>query len=77
MIGVCIFSTLMDTFLEIITGLKELNADLDDGDRLTGFMNLLARFNGGKPIKKSFVAKVEMFMDYKWKHDRLLALKSE
>jgi hypothetical protein len=40
-------------------------------------MSLLTRFNGAKPLKKSFVTNIERFMDYKWKYDRLLALKDE
>jgi hypothetical protein len=73
-VGVCIFSTLMDTFLEIIRGLQELTNDLDDGDNLTRFFVLLQRFNGGKPIRRTLILKIEHFFDYKWNNDRLLAL---
>ena len=72
--GVCIFSFLMDTFLGIITGLKELDQDLDDGDNLTRFFGVLKRFNKGKEINQSTKEKIENFMDFKWNNDRLLAI---
>lgn len=75
MFGVCIFSLLMDTFLEIIRGLQILNADLDDGDNLTRFFVLLKRFNKGKPLNEKWKDEVEAYMEYKWNNDRLLALK--
>jgi hypothetical protein len=37
----------------------------------------LARFNGGKPLKKSLINKIEKFMDHKWKNDQILALTEE
>ena len=48
--GVNIFSLLMDTFLDIINALQELDKDLDDGDTLTQFFGTLKRFNKGKDI---------------------------
>jgi hypothetical protein len=59
MFGVCIFSLLMDTFLEIIKGLKVLNEDLEDGDNLTRFFFLLQRFNNGIPLNHKWKLKVE------------------
>ena len=72
--GVCVFSYLMDTFLAIISGLQDLNEDLDDGDSLTLFFGILKRFNGDKPINHAFKVKIEAFFDFKWNQDRLLAL---
>jgi hypothetical protein len=40
-LGVLIFSYLMDVFLGIIIGIQELGADLDDGDNLTNFLHVL------------------------------------
>ena len=40
----------MDTFLNIINALQELDKDLDDGDTLTQFFGTLKRFNKGKDI---------------------------
>jgi hypothetical protein len=39
-------------------------------------MTLLSKFNDGRPLGKSMVAKIEDFFDYYWAHDRLRALKS-
>ena len=64
----------MDTFLGIITGLQELDQDLDDGDNLTRFFGVLKRFNKGKEINHTIKEKIESFMDFKWNNDRLLAI---
>ena len=40
-LGVLIFSYLMDVFLSIICDLQNLTKDLDDGDNLTKFFSVL------------------------------------
>ena len=40
-LGVLIFSYLMDVFLSIICDLQNLTKDLDDGDNLTKFLSVL------------------------------------
>ena len=54
MFGVSIFSYIMGIFIEILHQIQRLNATLDDGDFLTMFLNVLRRFNGGKPLKQEF-----------------------
>ena len=72
--GVSIFSYIMGIFIEILDEYQKLNASLDEGDLLTQFINLLTRFNSGKPLNKEFTDKMYEFFDYKWSHDLLMAI---
>lgn len=48
--GVAIFSYIMGKFIAILDEFKVLNAEIDEGDELTKFFQVFARFNGGKQI---------------------------
>lgn len=72
--GVAIFSYVMATFTEILVEYKDLNADLDEGDRLTQFFGLLQKFNEDCPISSELIVKIEEFFDYKWSQDRNQAI---
>ena len=48
LIGVSIFSYLLGVFIEIINNYGLLMSDVDDEDRLQGFLNTLKFYNGGK-----------------------------
>ena len=77
MFGVSIFSYIMGIFIEILGEIQKLNADLDEGDLLAQFFVLLNRYNDQKPINKEFRDKVYAFFEYKWDHDRLMAIDDE
>jgi hypothetical protein len=40
----------MGKFIAILDEFKVLNAEIDEGDELTKFFQVFARFNGGKQI---------------------------
>jgi hypothetical protein len=73
-LGVCVFSCIMEVFLEVISNLQSLSQDLDDGDNLTRFFGVMKRYNGGKNINHDLKEKMEVFFDYKWNYDKLMAL---
>ena len=72
--GVAIFSYIMGNFIEILEKIQQLNAELDEGDKLTRFFGLLQRFNGNKSINLDLREKIEIFFDYKWNNDRNMAI---
>ena len=57
--GVAIFSYIMGIFIEILDQFRTVNADLDDGDRLTHFFGLLKFYNGNRPVNHGFRHKLE------------------
>lgn len=75
--GVSIFSYILGIFIEILNEITAFNADLDDGDKLTGFFKLMKRFNGDKPINHNLVKRIENHFDYMWNNDLLAALDDE
>jgi len=50
MIGVAVFAYVMGNFLEILIVIKNINEDLEDGDKLAGFIGLLKNFNKDEDI---------------------------
>ena len=72
--GVAIFSYIMGIFIEILDQIQKLQANLDDGDHLACFLHCLKKLNDGKEIKQSVKDKIFDFFDYKWTHDRLMAI---
>ena len=77
LLGVSIFSYILGNFVEILGTLQELNKDLDEGDELTKFFQVLKRFNGNKSVNRKFTDKVQAFFEYKWSYDKNLAIDSE
>lgn len=77
LIGVMLFSTIMNGFIEMINNFKNYNAEMDDGDNLTRFFGILKEFNGKKPVEDKLKKQIEAHFDYKWKHDRNVAFETE
>lgn len=75
--GVAIFSYVMATFTDILTEYNDLNADLDQGDRLTQFFGLLQIFNEDCPLSSDLISKIEDFFHYKWAQDTNQAMSLE
>mmetsp|Transcript_10851 Transcript_10851/g.18162 ORF Transcript_10851/g.18162 Transcript_10851/m.18162 type:complete len:747 (+) Transcript_10851:337-2577(+) len=75
--GVAIFSFMMGIFITILDQYQNLNADLDDGDKLSKFFGLQRNFNDKMPLKLEFKERIEQFFDYKWKNDKNQALDEE
>lgn len=72
--GVAIFSYIMGKFIGILDEFKRLNEEIDEGDELTKFFQVFARFNGGKQINHSVIKKIEEFFEYKWAFDKNQAI---
>jgi len=72
--GVAIFSIVMGNFKDILEEIKMMNADLDDSENLSKFLEVMAKFNQNKPIKEKFKNQITEFFDYKWKNDRNMAI---
>ena len=64
----------MGIFIEILHQINIMNENLDDGDHLTCFLHLMQKLNEGKPLNDELTAKIFEFFDYKWTHDRLMAI---
>lgn len=67
--GVAIFSIIMSSFVGILSDFMSYNAEHSDG-RLSGFFNILKKFNNGMEVEAAFQAQVEAHFDYKWRTDR-------
>jgi len=72
--GVTIFSYIMGIFIEILGSYERLNAELDEGDKLTQFFGMMKHFNGNVPLKQELRDRFEEFFDYKWKFDHNQAI---
>ncbi len=52
--GVAIFSWIMGDFIQILDQFQMINAELDEGDKLSKFLGLMKRFNAGKDLSEKF-----------------------
>ena len=75
-IGVTIFSLIMNKFIEILSNYKLIGCTRDDKN-LSKWIVLMSKFNDFKPLDKSLVTKIEDFFDFYWDSNPLGAIKSE
>ena len=68
--GVAIFSIIMGSFTEILEEFQNFNKDIDDGDNLRRFFNLLQKYNNREPMDLDLKRRIEAHFDYKWKYDK-------
>lgn len=76
LLGVSIFSFIMGQFIEILMNYNSL-WEVGQHKDLSKWIALLSRFNGGNPLGKELVTKIEDFFDFYWKNNRLSAMSSE
>ena len=76
-IGVSVFSYIMGVFSEILSDFLALNEGVDHGDELTLFFGLIQKYNQSKPMALELKREIEMYFDYRWNHDRNLAVSTE
>ena len=48
--GVALFSYVMGIFIGILGSFQKLGEDVDEGDSLILFFDLIKKLNGGKPL---------------------------
>ena len=57
--------------------LEDLQADLDEGNKLPKFFGLLLQLNEDAPLDDGVRKKIESHFDYKYKNDRKIAIDDE
>ena len=50
LVGVAIFSYIMGNFIDILHSIQHLNADFDEGEKLSKWFGLIKRFNSSRSI---------------------------
>jgi hypothetical protein len=67
----------MEQFLGILTEMKQLEHDLDEGDQLSKFFGLIQRFNKGKLIPIQLQQEIQEYFDYRWHNDKNAAINDD
>jgi hypothetical protein len=75
LIGVVVFSFIMDSFTKIVLTLKKAYKENDDPERLTGWFNILQRFKSDGQVDPFLRDEIEEFFSYYWKKDKNCAKK--
>ena len=75
--GVAIFSYIMGIFIGILNDAQALGAEFDEGDELTKFFQVFARFNGNKALPYKIIDEIQSFFEYKWNNDKNQAILTE
>ena len=64
--GVAIFSYIMGIFINILDKYQNLNADLDEGDKLSKFFGVIKFFNDNVMINQDLKERIEQHFEFKW-----------
>jgi hypothetical protein len=75
-IGVTVFSLIMNKFIQILNDYKEMTDNRDDRN-LSKWIILMSKFNEGKPLPRDLVDGIENFFNFYWENNPLMAFKSE
>lgn len=75
--GVSIYSYIMGNLIEILQCITQLQAEPEEDEKLSQFLNLLSKFNNNIPINKEFKDKMVTFIEFCWTSDKNFILKSE
>jgi len=65
LIGVTFFSIIMNNLMNLINDQKSINNQGCNND-LSKWIALLTRFNGGSPLSKDIINKIEDFFEFYW-----------
>ena len=68
--GVAIFSYIMGNLIDVVNEFKNFNKQLDKGDELHKFFNVLNKFHNDYLIDYDLRCRIEKFFDYKWETDK-------
>lgn len=77
LLGVGIFALFMGLFLEIIAKFNAYGEDLDESHDLLRFFTAIASYNRGVEMGIEWRRKFEKYFDYRWSHNKHLALEDE
>ena len=72
--GVSIFSVFLGDLGAMIEKNDAIHADLEQGDELDNFLNMLVHFNGEAQISEDFIIRIRNLFAYRWEHDKNLGV---
>ena len=72
--GVSIFSVFLGDLGAMIEKNDAIHADLEQGDELENFINMLTHFNGEARISEDFIIRIRNLFAYRWYHDKNLGV---
>lgn len=76
MLGVAVFSIIMNKLMSIIVDFRSIDKVGNHRD-LSKWIAMLSKFNGGQPLSKEIISRIEDFFEYYWTNNRLVAMQSE
>lgn len=76
MLGVAVFSIIMNNLMDILRDLKSIDQVGDHKD-LSKWIAMLSKFNGGNPLSKEIITNIEDFFDFYWSNNKMIAFQSD
>lgn len=74
--GVVVFGIIMNRLIEILLYFKSIDGETEDTD-LAKWIAMLSKYNGGQPMDKDVITKIEDFFQYYWSNNKMQCFKSE
>lgn len=74
--GVVVFGIIMNKLIEILLNFQQID-NRGDHANLTKWIAMLSKYNGGQPMDKDVISKIEDFFQYFWTNSKMLAFQSE
>ena len=75
--GVSIFSVFLGDIGSLIEKYDEVHGDLEQGDKLDGFLHMLTHFNNEVPINSELVERIRSLFSYRWENDKNLGVETD
>ena len=76
MLGVAVFSIIMNNLMDILRDLKSIDVKGEHRD-LSKWIAMLSKFNGGHPLSKEIITTIEDFFEFYWSNNKMVAFQSE
>lgn len=76
LVGVAIFSSIMDLFTNILKTYNKATAENGDSDNLTHWFGVLSKYNKGQHLDNELREEIENHFDFYWRKDKNYAAKS-
>lgn len=68
--GVVVFGIIMNRLIEILLYFKKIDGETEDTD-LAKWIAMLSKYNGGQPMDKDVITKIEDFFQYFWSNNKM------
>lgn len=77
MVGLGVFSYILGSYIIIMRYITELNADFEEGSKLSRWLGMMKWFNNGRYMDQGYQNTIETYFAYRWSNDKNIAISTK